>query len=243
MQKGKQLYRGKAKTVYETDDGDRYILEFRDDTSAFNGVKLEKLARKGMVNNYFNAFIMQYLTNHGVATHFEYRLTDTESVVKRLEMLPLECVVRNFASGSLSRRFGIEEGKVLFPPTFEFFLKNDELNDPMVNDSHILTLGWANADDLPQLRTLSFKVNDLLSKLFREAGLLLVDFKLEFGRYNTQLFLGDEFTPDGCRIWDSKTKERLDKDRFRQDLGEVVESYEVVAERLGITLPSTKFTV
>lgn len=238
MNKTQELYRGKAKTVYATDDPNRLILHFRNDTSAFDGEKVEQLDRKGMVNNYFNAFIMQKLQAAGIPTHFENVLSDQEAAVKRLEMIPVECVVRNIAAGSLVRRLGVTEGIDLNPPTFEFFLKNDALHDPMINDYHIESFGWATRDEVTQMKALTFKVNDVLKQLFLDAGMLLVDYKLEYGRFDGQIYLGDEFSPDGCRLWDAQTRNKLDKDRFRQGLGGVVEAYEEVARRLGIELPS-----
>ena len=236
MEKKAELYAGKAKTVYTTDDPERLILEFRDDTSAFDGEKVEKLARKGEVNNRFNAFIMGKLQAAGIPTHFERILSDRESVVKRLEMMPIECVIRNISAGSLCRRLGVAEGQTLEPPVFEFFLKNDALHDPMINDSHIITFGWASEQEIAQMKELTHRVNRVLQRLFVEAGMLLVDYKLEFGRFRGEVLLGDEFSPDGCRLWDAETREKLDKDRFRQGLGSVVESYEAVARRLGIAL-------
>ncbi len=236
MKKQAELFNGKAKTVYATDDPDKLILHFRNDTSAFDGEKIEQLDRKGMVNNRFNAFIMEKLEAAGVPTHHEKIISDEESLVKNLDMLPIECVVRNISTGSLCKRLGVEEGMDLNPPTFEFFLKNDELHDPMINDYHILSFKWATEDEIAQMKTLTFKVNDILTKLFRDAGMLLVDYKLEFGRYQGALLLGDEFTPDGCRLWDIETRKKLDKDRFRQGLGGVVEAYEEVAHRLGVKL-------
>lgn len=232
----KLLYAGKAKSVFATDNPDRLVLHFRDDTSAFDGEKKAQLARKGMVNNKFNAFIMQKLAAAGVPTHFERVISDTESEVKRLEMIPLECVVRNITAGSLCRRLGLEEGRDIHPPTFELFLKNDALHDPMVNESHVLAFGWATEAELATMRKHTFKINDVLKALFRDAGLLLVDYKLEFGRFHGEVVLGDEFSPDGCRLWDAQTRKKLDKDRFRQGLGGVVEAYEEVAQRLGIAL-------
>lgn len=236
MQRGKLLYQGKAKSVYECDRRERLLLHFRDDTSAFDGERIEQLARKGAVNNKFNAFIMQTLQAAGVPTHFDRLLDDNTSLVKRLEMIPVECVVRNFAAGSLSKRLGIEEGTELQSPIFEFFLKNDRLHDPMVNEYHIRAFGWAQPNEVAQMQTLTFKVNDVLRALFDRAGILLVDFKLEFGRFNGELLLGDEFSPDGCRLWDKATRKKLDKDRFRRGLGDVIESYEEVAQRLGVDL-------
>ena len=231
-----ELYSGKAKSVYNTDDQDHLVLLFRDDTSAFDGEKTASLARKGMVNNKFNAFIMRKLEQAGIPTHFEEVLSDNQSLVKRLDMIPVECVIRNIAAGSICRRLGVKEGLDLDPPTFEFFLKDDELHDPMINDYHIRAFGWASEQEVETMKQLTFKVNDVLKKLFLDAGLLLVDYKLEFGRFHGQVVLGDEFTPDGCRLWDAKTREKLDKDRFRQNLGNVIEAYEEVARRLGVDL-------
>lgn len=236
MQIEKELYSGKAKTVYTTADPDRLILHFRDDTSAFDGEKTAKLARKGMVNNKTNAFVMEQLEKAGISTHFERVLSSNESLVKRLDMIPLECVVRNISTGSLCRRLGVEEGLDLDPPVFEFFLKNDELHDPMVNEYHIRAFGWASDEEVATMKRLTFEVNDVLKQLFLDTGILLVDYKLEFGRYHGEVVLGDEFTADGCRLWDAATRKKLDKDRFRQGLGDVVEAYEEVALRLGVEL-------
>ncbi len=231
-----ELYSGKAKTLYRTDDSDLLLMRFRNDTSAFDGEKVEQLERKGEVNNKFNAHIMQVLLAAGVETHFVSLESDHDSIVRSMEMIPVECVVRNFAAGSLCRRLGVEEGLEISPPVFEFFLKNDALHDPMINDSHILSFAWANAEEIAAMRAVTLKCNEILTQLFRDAGLLLVDYKLEFGRYQGRVVLGDEFSPDGCRLWDAVTREKLDKDRFRQGLGGVVEAYEEVAKRLGITL-------
>lgn len=237
MQKQAELYSGKAKTLYATPDPDYVIVKFRDDATAFNGVKKATLSHKGAVNNHFNAYIMQKLANAGISTHFVKILGDDESLMKRLEMIPIECVIRNVTAGSLCRRYGIQEGMALNPPLFEFFLKNDSLGDPMLTDTHIIQFGWATAADLAKMKQLTLAVNQVLKPLFLEAGILLVDYKLEFGRFKDEIVLGDEFTPDGCRLWDVKTKEIFDKDRFRKDLGNVIEGYEKVAQRLGIALP------
>lgn len=236
MQRQTELYTGKAKSVYATQEPERLILHFRDDTSAFDGERIEQLEHKGMINNKFNAFIMQKLEAAGIPTHFEALLSDDESVVKKLTMIPVECVIRNRAAGSLCRRLGITEGQTLTPPTFEFFLKNDALHDPLINDYHIRAFGWASDDDIKAMKTLTFQVNSVLEPVFLEAGLLLVDYKLEFGHYHGEVVLGDEFTPDGCRVWDAQTRKKLDKDRFRQELGGVIEAYEELAHRIGITL-------
>jgi phosphoribosylaminoimidazole-succinocarboxamide synthase len=236
MEKRSELYAGKAKTIYLTDDPDQLIVEFRDDTSAGDGAKIEQFDRKGMVNNKFTAFIMETLQAAGIDTHHEALVSDTEALVKRLDMIPLECVVRNIASGSLCRRLGVEDGIDLNPPTFEFFLKNDALHDPMVNEYHARAFGWASEEDMQEMKRKTFEVNTILGKLFADAGMILVDFKLEFGKQRGKLYLGDEFSPDGCRLWDAETRKILDKDRFRQNLGGVIEAYEEVAHRLGINL-------
>ena len=235
MEKRDELYAGKAKSVFTTDDGDRLVMVFRDDTSAFDGKKKEALARKGAVNNQFNAAIMEKLKAAGIPCHFEKLLSPTEALVKKLDMIPVECVVRNGSAGSICRRLGVEEGKELSPPTFEFFLKNDDLGDPMVNEYHIRSFGWATDEQVAQMKALTFKVNEVLKQLFLDGGMLLVDYKLEFGVFNGEVLLGDEFSPDGCRLWDKDTREKLDKDRFRQGLGGVVEAYEEVGRRLGMT--------
>lgn len=234
MEKRELLYTGKAKSVYTTDDPDRLVIVFRNDTSAFDGKRIEQLDRKGMVNNRFNDFIMGKLAAAGIPVHQEKLLSGTESLVKRLAMIPVECVVRNYAAGSLVRRLGVEEGLALNPPTFELFLKNDALGDPMVNESHVRSFGWATQDQLDRMKELSFQVNDVLKQLFDAGSMLLVDFKLEFGLFHGEIVLGDEFSPDGCRLWDKETRKKLDKDRFRQGLGGVVEAYEEVGHRLGI---------
>ena len=236
MEKRQELYAGKAKSVYLTDDEDFVILSFRDDTSAFDGEKVEQLSRKGEVNNKFNAFIMEYLQKAGIPTHFEKLLSANDALVKNMQMMPVECVVRNVAAGSLCRRLGVEEGMELNPPLFEFFLKNDTLHDPMINEYHIETFGWASAQAVAKMKELTFKINDLLSKLFADAGMILVDYKLEFGLFKGEVVLGDEFSPDGCRLWDAETRKKLDKDRFRQGLGGVIEAYEEVARRIGVPL-------
>ena len=234
MEKRQELYKGKAKSVFTTDDPNVYVMLYRNDTSAFDGKKVEQLDRKGMVNNKFNAFIMQKLAAVGIETHFIKLLNDTESLVKKLEMIPLECVVRNISAGSICKRLGVAEGQDLNPPTFEFFLKNDALGDPMVNEYHIRSFGWATPEQVEKMKELTVKVNGVLKQLFLDGGMLLVDYKLEFGVYDGRVILGDEFSPDGCRLWDKDTRKKLDKDRFRQGLGGVVESYEEVGHRLGV---------
>ena len=236
MKRTGSLYSGKAKSLFLTENPKLLVMEFRDDTSAFDGERIEKLDRKGMVNNRFNAFVLEKLENAGVATHFEKLLSDTESLVKCLEMIPVECVIRNIATGSLCKRYGIDDGLELDPPTFEFFLKDDARHDPLINDYHIQSFGWASPAEAEVMKKVTFRVNDVLGELFRSEGMILVDFKVEFGRFEGELLLGDEFTPDGCRLWDMETRKKLDKDRFRRGLGGVVEAYEEVAARLGVDL-------
>lgn len=240
MEKRQELYRGKAKTVYATDDPRYLIMHYRDDVSAFDGVKLAKLEQKGETNNRINAHVMEWLSAAGIATHFVRLLNERESQVLAMKMIPVECVVRNIVAGSMAKRYGIEEGIRLAEPIFEFFLKSDALHDPLCNDDHIRVLGWASADEIVQMRTLTHKVNDLLKPLFGNAGIDLVDCKLEFGHPIDDplgtVVLGDEFTPDGCRLWDAKTGEKMDKDRFRRDLGEVIANYREVGRRIGAPL-------
>src|SRR6266480_452846 len=240
MEKRQELYHGKAKTVYTTDDPKLLVMHYRDDVSAFDGAKLAKLERKGETNNKFNAFIMGKLAAAGVATNFEKLLNERESLVKAMKMILVECVVRNVCAGSMAKRYGIAEGTRLAEPIFEFFLKSDALHDPLVNDDHIRVLGWASVDEIAQMKSLTHRVNAVLKPLFAAAGIDLVDYKLEFGHPvanpDGPLVLGDEFTPDGCRVWDTKTGEKLDKDRFRRDLGSVIEHYREVAARIGAPL-------
>ena len=238
--RGAELYRGKAKTVYATDDPRYLVMHYRDDVSAFDGVKLAQLAQKGETNNRINAHVMETLARAGIATHFVRLVNERESLVRAMKMIPVECVVRNVVAGSMAKRYGIEEGMRLPEPIFEFFLKSDALHDPLCNDDHIRVLGWASADEIVQMKTLTHEVNDVLKPLFANAGIDLVDYKLEFGHPvddpGGPVTLGDEFTPDGCRLWDARTGEKMDKDRFRRDLGEVIEHYREVGRRIGAPL-------
>jgi len=236
MQKKAELYRGKAKTVYSTENPDLLVLEFRNDTSALDGERIEQFDRKGMINNKFNYFIMTKLQEAGIPTQMEALLSDNEALVKKLDMVPVECVVRNRAAGSLVKRLGVEEGMILNPPLFDLFLKDDAKHDPMVNESYCEAFGWVNRENLARMRELTYKANDVLSKLFSDAGLILVDFKLEFGLFKGEVVLGDEFSPDGARLWDKETLNKMDKDRYRQSLGGLIEAYEEVANRLGVKL-------
>ena len=236
MEKLSQITTGKAKSLFSTSNPDELIMEFRDDTSAFDGKKMEALDNKGKVNNQFNAFVMEFLASKGIETHFIKLLSNNESLVYNLEMFPIECVVRNRATGSLCKRLGIEDGLILDPPLLEFFLKDDDLGDPLINDHHIESFGWASQDDANVMRDLTLKINDILVDFFMEANLILVDYKLEFGKFDGKMLLADEFTPDGCRLWDKDTLTKMDKDRFRQDLGNVIETYGEVGERLGMQI-------
>ncbi len=240
MEKRTELYKGKAKTVYATDDPHRLVMHYRDDVSAFDGAKLAQLAGKGETNNRINAFVMGKLAAAGVPTHFVALLNARESLVKAMKMVPVECVVRNVCAGSMAKRYGIVEGTRLAEPVFEFFLKSDALHDPLCNDDHIRVLGWATEREIAEMKEITYGVNNVLKPLFAAAGIDLVDYKLEFGHPTDDpqgpLVLGDEFTPDGCRLWDAKTGEKLDKDRFRRDLGEVIEHYREVARRIGAPL-------
>jgi len=236
MEKVKEIAAGKAKSMFTTNNANELIMEFRDDASAFDGKKRASLAGKGAVNNQFNAFIMDYLGANGVEHHLINLMDNTHSLVHSLDMFPIECVIRNRATGSICRRLGTEDGLILEKPLFEFFLKDDDLGDPLINRNHIVSFGWAKDDELDEMISTSHKVNELLTKLFADSGMILVDFKLEFGVSNGKILLGDEFTPDGCRLWDDQTLEKLDKDRFRQDLGDVIESYHMVAHRLGMQI-------
>ena len=240
MQKGAELYKGKAKTVFATADARFLVMHYRDDVSAFDGVKLAKLDLKGETNNRINAFVMGKLAAAGGATNFVRLLNERESLVKAMKMVPVECVVRNVCAGSMAKRYGIEEGRRLSEPIFEFFLKSDALHDPLCNDDHIRVLGWASAAEIGEMRALTHKVNAVLQPLFANAGIDLVDYKLEFGHPvddpHGPVTLGDEFTPDGCRLWDAKTGEKMDKDRFRRDLGSVIDHYREVGRRIGVPL-------
>ena len=236
MKKIKEITKGKAKSMFATESDDHLVMHFSDDTSAFDGKKKEALLGKGAVNNQFNAFIMEHLKSNGIETHFVEIIDSTDSLVYKLDMFPIECVIRNRASGSICKRLGTEDGLILESPLFEFFLKDDELGDPLINDEHIISFKWADINQINEMKILTYKINEILSKLFLDSGLILVDFKVEFGIFKDKIVLADEFTPDGCRLWDSKTLKKMDKDRFRQGLGDVVESYHQVADRLGMNI-------
>jgi phosphoribosylaminoimidazole-succinocarboxamide synthase len=237
MEKIKEITKGKAKSLFTTSNDNQLVMHFSDDTSAFDGKKKEALLGKGTVNNQFNAFIMDHLEKSGVETHHIKVLNNNDSLVHKLDMFPIECVIRNRASGSICRRLGTKDGLILENPLFEFFLKDDDLGDPLINDEHIISFGWANKEQILQMKELTYKVNTILKELFINSNLILVDFKVEFGlSAEGKILLADEFTPDGCRLWDSETLKKMDKDRFRQGLGDVVESYHQVADRLGMNI-------
>ncbi|RRD64970.1 phosphoribosylaminoimidazolesuccinocarboxamide synthase [Fretibacterium sp. OH1220_COT-178] len=232
MRKGTQLYEGKAKKVYRTDDERFFVIEYKDDATAFNGEKKGTVAGKGVVNNRMSNILFRMLESHGVETHFVEELNDRETVVKAVRIVPLEVIVRNVAAGSFSRRFGVEEGMELRRPTLEFCLKDDALGDPMINDSQILALGLADEEELRTMSAVALRVNDLLKDYFSGIGVRLIDFKIELGRYEGRIVLADEISPDTCRFWDAETNRKLDKDRFRRDLGEVEEVYREMLERV-----------
>ncbi|UCD10831.1 MAG: phosphoribosylaminoimidazolesuccinocarboxamide synthase [Nitrospinaceae bacterium] len=229
MKRLEALYEGKAKILYATDDPDRLVQYFKDDASAFNGIKKGTIVDKGVINNQFSTRIFRFLEENGVATHFVDHLSDREMLVKNLKIIPVEVVLRNVAAGSLTKRLGIKEGQPLDPPILEFYYKDDELGDPMINESHVAAFGWATAQQVETLKALGRKVNHLLIDFFKSRKILLVDFKLEFGvDKDGQVLLGDEISPDGCRLWHWDTHEKMDKDRFRFGLGSVEEKYQEV---------------
>ena len=234
MEKLDLLYEGKAKRVYKTDDPRYYIIEYKDEATAFDGKKKGIIQGKGTVNNKVSAVFFQLLEENGVPTHFVELLSPTEMLVKRVEIIPLEVIVRNYAAGSISRRLGLEEGIKFDQPIVEFCYKNDELGDPMVNNYHILAMKLANEEEINALTQQALRINQILSQFLLGKNIILVDFKLEFGRTDEgDIFLADEISPDTCRFWDSATMEKLDKDRFRRDMGGVEEAYMEIARRLG----------
>lgn len=238
LNKRELLYSGKVKNLYATEDLDLVIMEHRNDATAFNAKKKANLEKKGEINNRFNAHIMTILEKAGIATHFVKLISNTECLVKKLDMIPVEFVIRNRVAGGLSQRLGLEEGIVLRKPLLELFFKSDRLGDPMINENHVEIFEWARPEEMVVLKSICYQINEILKVQFEKVRLLLVDFKLEFGRFKNQLLLGDEFTLDGCRLWDSETYEKFDKDRFRRDLGEVIEHYESAAARLGVNNPA-----
>ncbi|WP_178041091.1 phosphoribosylaminoimidazolesuccinocarboxamide synthase [Frisingicoccus sp.] len=234
MKKMEMLYEGKAKKVFTTDVEDVLIVDYKDDATAFNGEKKGTIVGKGVVNNRMTNHIFKMLEEKGIPTHFVEELSDRETAVKKVEIVPLEVIVRNVAAGSFSKKLGIEEGFRLLAPTLEFSYKNDELGDPMINDYYAIAIGAATREEIDRITELVFKINEILVAYFAEKKIDLIDFKVEFGRYKGEIILADEISPDTCRFWDSETHEKLDKDRFRRDLGRVEEAYEEVYRRLGL---------
>lgn len=236
MKKCGQLYEGKAKKVFLTEDEDVLIVSYKDDATAFNGLKKGTIVGKGAINNRMSNHLFQMIQENGVPTHLIQELNDRETAVKRVEIVPLEVIVRNVAAGSFSNRLGIPEGQELASPTIEFSYKNDELGDPLINSSYAKALELAEESEIETIRNYAFKINEILKAEFQKAGLKLIDFKLEFGRFHGEIILADEISPDTCRLWDIDSNEKMDKDRFRRDLGNVEEAYIGVAKRIGLKM-------
>ena len=245
MNKGKKLYEGKAKIIYETNENGLVIQHFKDDATAFNALKKANIEGKGVLNNRISEYLFNVLAQCGIETHLVKRLNMREQLIRKAEILPIEFVIRNVATGSLSKRLGITEGTVLEKPLLEYFLKNDTLGDPIISKEHIYAFQWATEKEIRNIDKISLRTNDLLQGIFRGVGIKLVDFKIEYGRvWNktkeiNEIILVDEISPDTCRLWDMKTEKKLDKDRFRKDLGNIIEAYQDVARRLGI-MPEEK---
>lgn len=230
--KKEQLYEGKAKKVFATDKDDVVLVSYKDDATAFNGLKKGTIQGKGIVNNICSNHLFKMLEEKGIETHYIEEISDTDTLVKKVAIVPIEVIVRNIAAGSLSKRLGIEEGTVLPSTVLEFCYKNDDLGDPMINDYHALAMNLATAEELETIKKISFAVNDILRAYLKDINIDLIDFKLEFGRYKGRIILADEISPDTCRFWDTVTREKLDKDRFRRDLGGVEDAYKEVLSRL-----------
>ena len=232
MKKLEQMYEGKAKKVFSTDDPDCCMVYYKDDATAFNGEKKGTILNKGIVNNRVSNHMFSILEQHGIETHLVEEISERETIVKKVEIVPVEVIVRNIAAGSLSKRLGLEEGTKLRSTVLEYCYKDDALGDPMINEYHAYALGIATKEELDQIAAMSFKINEIMSEYLKDLGIELIDFKLEFGRYKGKIILADEISPDTCRFWDSKTGEKLDKDRFRRDLGGVEDAYAEVLRRL-----------
>tara|TARA_Y100001970_G_scaffold219643_1_gene269550 strand:+ start:363 stop:1148 length:786 start_codon:yes stop_codon:yes gene_type:complete len=246
MNKGKKLYEGKAKIIYETKEKGLVIQHFKDDATAFNNLKKANVEGKGVLNNRISEHILQNLNQIGIKTHFIKRLNMREQLIKLVEIVPIEVIIRNIATGSLTKRLGIADGTILEKPLLEFSYKNDELGDPLIAKEHILAFNWATTEELKTIEEMTFRINDFMSGMFRGVGIKLVDFKLEFGRIweneKKQIILADEISPDTCRLWDVKSERKLDKDRFRKDLGNIIQAYQEVARRLGIMPEETNIS-
>lgn len=234
MKKCELLYEGKAKKVYATEDPTLCIVDYKDDATAFNGLKKGTIEGKGVVNNRMSNYIFKLLQKHGIETHLVEELSERETLVKKVEIVPLEVIVRNKAAGSLAKRLGVEEGTPMRVPVLEFCYKNDELGDPMVNETHILAADFATKQEIDAITEMALKVNEILCEFFRSIDIELIDFKLEFGRFDGRILLADEVSPDTCRFWDIHTHEKLDKDRFRRDMGGVQEAYSEMMKRIGL---------
>lgn len=232
MEKREMMYEGKAKKVYATDDADRVIIYYKDDATALNGLKKGQIEDKGVLNNSITSALFELLEKNGVKTHFEKKLSDREQLAKKVEIVPLEVIVRNVAAGSMAKRYGVAEGTELKTTVFEISYKNDDLGDPLMNDYHAVALGLTTFDELKTIYGLADKVNEVLKSFFLGHGIKLIDFKLEFGRFHGEILLADEISPDTCRLWDAKTNEKLDKDRFRRDMGDVKEAYIEILKRI-----------
>ena len=233
MEKGKMIYEGKAKRVYETDEKDIYIVDYKYDATAFNGEKKGTISGKGVINNRVTNHFMQILEENGIPTHLIKELSDRETAVKKVDIIMLEVIIRNIAAGSFSKRYGVKEGTKLIAPSLEYSYKNDDLGDPLINDYHIISLGIATREELDTIADYAFKVNKVLTDYLKDLNIILVDFKLEFGKTSDgKIVLADEISPDTCRFWDATTMEKLDKDRFRRDLGGEVEAYNEILKRV-----------
>ncbi len=233
MEKKTFLYEGKAKRIYETQDPEVYLIEYKDDLTAFNAEKRSTIAGKGRLNNRISAYLFGYLKEKGIPSHFLTRIDDLHHTATKVTIVPLEVVVRNITTGSLCKRLGVDENLSLPSPLLEFYLKNDALGDPIVTEDHAVLFGWASPEDLTKMKKMALEINRLLQELFKQKGILLVDFKIEFGKTSSgELLLADEISPDTCRFWDEKTMKKLDKDRFRKDLGDVLGAYREILYRL-----------
>ena len=248
MNKGNKLYEGKAKIIYETKDKELVIQHFKDDATAFNNLKKAKVEGKGVLNNRISEFILTCLSQSGIKTHLVKRLNMREQLIRKAEIFPIEFIVRNIATGSLTKRLGISEGTVLDKPLLEYCFKKDELNDPLISREHIFSFSWATENELKIIDKMTLRINDILTGMFRAVGIKLVDFKIEFGKVwnkdieKREIVLADEISPDTCRLWDAKTEKKLDKDRFRKDLGNIIQAYQEVARRLGIMPEETNIS-
>ncbi len=228
----KLIYEGKAKEVFETDCPDTYVIKYKNSLTAGNGAKKEDMEGKGKLNCKISNIIFDYLEKNGVETHLLEKIDDTTIKVKKVDIVPLEVIVRNVAAGSFSKRYGVEEGSALKCPILEFSYKCDELSDPLINDYHIMALGLATREELDEIAKITFKINDLLKAFFDKVNVRLIDFKIELGRYKGKIILADEISPDSCRLWEKGTNEKLDKDRFRRDMGGVLEAYQVILDKI-----------